>query len=272
MKLFLTLPLILSCIFFETAKAFKHKPAVVLVHGAWVAPSFWNLTAERLRADGYNDIVITDFVSGKITNPPTSTHRDDVALVQEALKPLVRAGKEIIVVMHSYGGLVGSDAIEGFVKKASYGSVGGVIAGVYSTAFIVEPGKALSDYFGGSTPAFIVPDPQNPAYVNVDNPLDILFNDFTDAQAAKYLPDVRPAAAATFGSKAQYAPWKDIPCSYIATALDKAIPPALQKSMYDAVQGQSLRKWPFYEVGGGHASAISKAANVAKLIELADSK
>ncbi|KAF2758031.1 alpha/beta-hydrolase [Pseudovirgaria hyperparasitica] len=261
---FLLLPLALGL---PALESYPKKPAIVLVHGAWVTRAFWNVTTSALRSSGYRDIVTPEFISNHIIEPPTATHRDDVALVQKELKKLVDAGRDIVVVMHSYGGLVGSDSIEGFVKKAG-SSKGGVVAAVYHTAFIVEPGNNVLGSFGdGPSPDFIVPHPGNDAYFDVQNPRDVFFNDLSDADAAHWLPDIRSAAAGTFTSNAQYAPWKDVPCAYLFATVDNAIPPAAQHAFFDNVQAESKFAWVTGEVKGGHASAISHAGDVASFID-----
>lgn len=70
---------------------------------------------------------------------------------------LIDAGKEVAVVMHSYGGVVGTEALHGLGQennKAS-GKAGGVKRMIYMTAFIPQLGQSLAGIFGGGLPPFI---------------------------------------------------------------------------------------------------------------------
>jgi pimeloyl-ACP methyl ester carboxylesterase len=85
-----------------TSDAPESKPAVVLVHGAFVDGSGWNGVYSRLRQDGYGVSIVQN---------PTLSLEDDVAATQRVI-----AGQTepVVLVGHSYGGAVitqaGNDA------------------------------------------------------------------------------------------------------------------------------------------------------------------
>lgn len=60
-------------------------------------------------------------------------------------------GKEVVVVAHSYGGMVGAGAVKGLERIARHkaGKSGGVIMLVYMTAFVAKAGTSLLDMLGG---------------------------------------------------------------------------------------------------------------------------
>ena len=91
------------------------KPTIVLVHGAWADASSWNDVGPRLRHDGYRTIapdLELDSVAADVTQ---------VRAVLDAI-PGVK-----ILVAHSYGGIVVSNAaagrsdVLGLVFSAAFG-------------------------------------------------------------------------------------------------------------------------------------------------------
>ena len=76
--------------------------------------------------------------------PPKVTLADDVKYIRDnEIKPLVDAGKDVVVVMHSYGGLPGSAAVEGLDPDSvkARGGSGGVIGLVFIVAVVAPVGS-----------------------------------------------------------------------------------------------------------------------------------
>lgn len=63
------------------------------------------------------------------TNNVTVGLAEDTAALRDELTTLTDAGKDIIMVVHSYGGMVGTNAVQGFgyADRAAAGQSGGVI-------------------------------------------------------------------------------------------------------------------------------------------------
>ena len=104
------------------AAAVADRPTIVLIHGAWSGPSAWDQTVAQLRKDGFQ----------------TTTPRldllgvdSDVATVRAALDTISGAK---VVVAHSYGGIVASNA--------AYGR-SDVLALVYTAAFVPDAGDSI---------------------------------------------------------------------------------------------------------------------------------
>ena len=81
---------------------------------------------------------------------------EDAACIKAELQKLVEEqGKDVIVVMHSYGGVVGTEAVhESFGKKhrEAKGLIGGVIRLLYLCAFVLREGASLATALGGLPP------------------------------------------------------------------------------------------------------------------------
>lgn len=122
----------------------------VLVPGAWHPPSCFDLVAAPLRAAGYR--VVCPALASVGAEPPVTDHQRDVAVVRRAIEEETRGrGQDVVVFMHSYGGLVGTEACRGLAHKrllvdgAKYkgrgGGAGGVVKLIYCAALMLLEGK-----------------------------------------------------------------------------------------------------------------------------------
>lgn len=130
--------------------------SIVMVQGSFQLPLVYEKLSNNLLARGYP---VTHPQLPSCTNPedslfPTRTLADDASVVQKELENQVeKDGRTVMVVMHSYGGLVGSESIpeklSHSVRKAQ-GLPGGVIHLFYFCAFLLEEGQSVLSVFGES--------------------------------------------------------------------------------------------------------------------------
>jgi alpha-beta hydrolase superfamily lysophospholipase len=133
-----------------SAMATATKPTIVIVPGSWQLPSAWDDFRAVLAKAGHQTYhVALPSVGG--TELPLTGLSEDVAAVQHVIGGLADHGDEIVLLCHSSGGVVGSNAVEGYdiaTRKAA-GKKGGVIRIVYLSAFMLPKGKSLLDMLGG---------------------------------------------------------------------------------------------------------------------------
>lgn len=127
--------------FSRIASTMASKTTFIMVPGAWHRASAYELTAERLRAAGYNVTVIELPTCG--AEPPLENFDQDVDCTRKAIEEAADKGQDVAVLMHSYGGIVGASSCRGLGKKQreASGKTGGVVKLVYCSAFIVSEGK-----------------------------------------------------------------------------------------------------------------------------------
>src|ERR1700709_1673981 len=102
----------------------EQKPAIVLVHGAFAESSSWNGVIEQLKQRGLDCIAVAN---------PLRSLSGDAAYVRDVIAAV---GRPVVLVGHSYGGLVISEAAA---------SNEAVRALVYVNAFVPEHGQAAFD-------------------------------------------------------------------------------------------------------------------------------
>lgn len=131
-------------------------PTILLVQGSFQIPQVYDKLIHALAALGY-PVIHPKLPSCSDTEDPDFPQRslvDDAAAIQAELTHLIEdEGKMVFVVMHSYGGLVGSEAIAeelSYSIRQGQGLPGGVIHLYYYTAFILNEGQSVLGVFGES--------------------------------------------------------------------------------------------------------------------------
>lgn len=121
--------------------------AFLLVHGAWHDSTTWSKVVPLLEArlPGAISVVVDLPSSGAV--PGIDSCEPDYAVVHDAAKKLVEEGKNVVIVMHSYGGLVGTNGSQGLSRQElsrERKTVEGAVVGmVYISAYVRSLGQGL---------------------------------------------------------------------------------------------------------------------------------
>jgi pimeloyl-ACP methyl ester carboxylesterase len=216
--------------------------SVVLVHGGFVDGSGWEGVYHQLKKEGYDVTIVQN---------PTTSLADDVAVTRRAI---AEAKSDVILVGHSYGGVVVSEA----------GTDPKVAAVVYIAAFAAEAGESVATIIANPPPGAPVP----PILPPVDGFLMLDKEKF----AASFAADVRPSLAAFMADsqvpwgvaalegKVTKPAWKVKPSWYLVATDDHMIPPPAQRQMASRAGATTV------EVPGSHAVYVSDPGAVARII------
>jgi len=235
----------------SVATAQPAKPTVVLVHGAFADSSSWNGVTAILESDGYRVIAAA--------NPLRSVKSDS-----DSVRSLLATIKgPIVLVGHSYGGMVISNAANGQAN---------VKALVYVAAFAPDTGEnagALDGKFPGSLlgPALAPPVPLpgggNDLYVQQDKFHSAFAPDLPAASAKLAAAGQRPISDVAFGEAATEPAWRSIPSWFVYGDHDTAIPPKLHAWMAKRAHARQI----VIVKGASHVVMISHPKAVAMVIE-----
>lgn len=116
------------------------KPIFLCIPGASHSPRVYEPLKAALLCYGYTVVPLgLPSVGGK---PPTYDFTEDVAAIRNMATHLVESGNDVIVVMHSYGGLPGGEALQGLGKREreQRGLRGGVIRLVFIMSWMAREG------------------------------------------------------------------------------------------------------------------------------------
>ena len=137
------------------------KPTVLLVPGAWFRSSTYDAFLNLLQQAGF-PTAYTSYPSLDPANPAKADCAADSTFVREkALLPLIETdGKDVVLVMHSYGGMPGSVAARGLekVQRTQERRKGGVIGLIFISGFVLSQGLSVADGQGGSLPSWVKED------------------------------------------------------------------------------------------------------------------
>ncbi len=117
------------------------QPTFVLVPGAWLKPDIYSSVTKILQVHGYPTVSLPLPSAGAM--PPNKTFDEDVKAIRDTLTNLVETKeKEVILVVHSYTGMPGTEAPKGLGKKERQkkGLKGGVVRLVFIMAFAMPEG------------------------------------------------------------------------------------------------------------------------------------
>ena len=120
-------------------------PTLVLVPGAWHSPIHYSLLLAEIEKAGYPTSSARSPSCGS-TDPYSQSVVGDAAFIrQNLLLPLINAGKDIVLVMHSYGGCPGAMAAKGLSKAEmpAASRKGGIIGLIFICAFVAQEGQTL---------------------------------------------------------------------------------------------------------------------------------
>ena len=131
------------------------KPTIYMIPGGWHCPAHYEPVLGILRSHGYPVAAINLPTVG--TDMASKTIYDDIKTISSELTQLADDGRDIIIMMHSYGGFVGSDAAHGLGKteREKEGKKGGIIKMIYMATVVVAKGGKPTDAFDGDLPPYI---------------------------------------------------------------------------------------------------------------------
>jgi pimeloyl-ACP methyl ester carboxylesterase len=279
------------------------KPQIVLVPGAWHLPSGFHKLTAPLESHNYtiHSRQMPSVGSEDSPNPPQDLTQDVKAL-QDLVTQAIGSGNDVLVVAHSWGGIVSTSALVGFGKKEreARGEKGGVIRIAFIASIVWPEGTSLTDGLETGPEENKTPDwfdmdvytpillpflPSLPPFSSTchnptNNPtqgplarlnekaLNTLYNDLPDSEARSTLATCKSHAWASMATKTTGDALKNIPASYLICEDDLAVPLVMQDMM---VKGAKDRGVDMTEtrIKAGHSPFLSQPDVVVRWIRKA---
>ncbi|KAH7394441.1 hypothetical protein BKA66DRAFT_567383 [Pyrenochaeta sp. MPI-SDFR-AT-0127] len=122
------------------------KHVVLIIGGGWHTPQSYFRLSTALEGAGF-EVHVPLYTSMNGSRPPNADLSTDTAHIRAYTENLIKTGHEIMVLMHSYGGQVGTNALDGLGVKdrTQAGLPGGTSNLIYMTAYAIPEGKAMID-------------------------------------------------------------------------------------------------------------------------------
>ena len=140
------------------------KPAIVLIPGSFTTAAMYYPLQDILLAQGY-DVYINALPSATRNPPePPASLGDDARFFSNIIGTIADQGKDIIVLGHSYGGMVACESAKGHgkVERRARGQTGGIVRIIFLSAIVLPEGQSVTDHQGKPPPSIIATDEVSP--------------------------------------------------------------------------------------------------------------
>src|SRR5579862_6371222 len=238
------------------ARTAQTKPTVVLVNGAWANNASWSGVIKRLQNDGYTVVAPPN---------PLQSLKGDAETIADLLQTIPGP---IVLVGHSYGGMVISNAATGNPN---------VKALVYINAFIPDQGESALGLDASQPGSVLGAGPPNTVFNFVPFPgaapgdallyvkpsvfLQGFANDLPAKEGAALGATQAPVTFSAVTAPSGPPAWKTIPSWALVGTIDNAIPSSIQLFMANRAHAHIT------EVKAGHLSMTSQPDAVTQVIE-----
>ncbi|KAL8929510.1 MAG: hypothetical protein Q9208_001179 [Pyrenodesmia sp. 3 TL-2023] len=237
-------------------------PIIVLVQGAFRVPQVYEKLVHLLFARGYPTIHLKlptctdpesfDFPQRSLTDDAAAIHTELARLIQQE-------GKAVFAVMHSYGGLVGSEAVGeelAWSSRQARRQLGGVIHLFFFCAFVLDEGQSILGTFGKSPNPNVHSDGRS--YILPEK----LYNDLPPDEAALWESRLVAQSYKVQEAQVTRTAWKYIASTYLITENDQTVPPQYQEA-FAKQAGATVER-----CSSGHSPQLSQPEMlVQKIIE-----
>ncbi|KAF5985305.1 hypothetical protein FBULB1_2963 [Fusarium bulbicola] len=245
----------------------KLTPQIVIVPASFAPPSLYSRLVQSLAQYAFDTTVIDLLSVGFRDTLPAASMEEDARHIRKITTKLADEGHEIILVMHSYGGMCGTESTAGVSKteRQAAGKLGGIVHLVYISSPVPEIGGSVKTMMGDNMPHFMKvegdylrSDPEGCAIVN--------FSDLPKAEAFTYAKQMTAHSALSFAGPLKNGGYLNTPVAYIVCEKDISVPPVVQRSVIDMISKKSGRNVIAFSCESGHFPTVSIPDKVASFI------
>ncbi|CAI7581893.1 unnamed protein product [Penicillium bialowiezense] len=194
-------------------------PTIVLFHGSWHTPANYQSYVNDLQAKGFT-VHCPLLPTSKGDRPPKADLPDDVAHVRSVIETCVDRGERVLLIMHSYGGMVGTDAAQGLdlATRRKVNKIGGMQDAWAQMVDIAEDGTS------------VLRDPGLACFSNLED--ESVVKKATETMVCS---PPGPLTALTTGDV-----WRIVPTTYVRTSRDCALVPPYQTLLLDRIKAEGV--------------------------------
>ncbi|KAG8162733.1 hypothetical protein KVR01_007211 [Diaporthe batatas] len=249
------------------------KPTILIVHGGWHTPASYSKLTGALEASGF-EVHCPQLPSTNGARPPNAGLKDDTALVRSYAESLVRAGRKVAAIAHSYGGHVASNAFHGLGVEArsAAGLKGGVSRIIYMAGYAVPEGVKMMDKveeFGHMDLVPIAFDfADDGTCVSTDPKKLIIGPGPSEEEVEAYLKTLVRWHGNSMYHASEHAAWREVDVTYIKTVNDMTVPVHYQQHFIEEME-KAGRKVQVFELATGHCPHLTDIDGVVDAIKKA---
>ncbi|TGJ80763.1 hypothetical protein E0Z10_g8007 [Xylaria hypoxylon] len=243
------------------------KPYFLFVTGSFApAPLYQNLV-DLVKAQGYDikalQLPTIGIIPGQGRDTPPATMYDDAALIAKEVEALADAGREIILVAHSYGGMPATESTKGLSveERKKEGKKGGIVRLAYKTVLLTTPGHSAMEVL--DPPAEGQPLPfqiDEKGWMSQPDPELVAatcFSDLPREEGLRWHKLMAQHSAVSFVNPLTHAGYKDVPVSYLLCEDDVVVPPEIQRREIKMIETETGSKVDVTSIKASHCPTAS---------------
>lgn len=213
-------------------------PTLVFIPGSWHKPTCYEKVIKLLQEEHKLKCISISLPS--TSGDPQATFKDDLDVARAAISGETTQGHNVVVVAHSYGGMVGNSAIKGFATKShlqtevstTTTTTGGNVIGLIliASGFTLTGLSFMDPFFGHPPPSWRVNNDTGYAEL-VTPPREFFYHDLPADEAEYWVSQLTTQSLKALfeGGEYAYAGWRDVPTWYIGTVEDRGLPVLAQR-------------------------------------------
>ncbi|KAI1259749.1 alpha/beta-hydrolase [Xylariaceae sp. FL1019] len=219
------------------------KPSFVFATGSFAPPEFYDNIVADITAKGYEIKVLQlptvgPAAGGNLDKEPPTLY-DDAKLIKGEIEKLADAGKEVILVAHSYGGMPATESTKGLSleERQARGEKGGLVRLAYKTCVVGEPGECSEDILV-QRPDKVFMEPDEKGWLHFINNEEMAvdcFNDMPRDDAIRWQKIFTNHSGPSFKNTLRHPGYKDVPVSFMLCEQDNIVPPAAAQRAIDII-------------------------------------
>ena len=224
----------------------SQSPRILIISGAWHVPSHYLKLRNALEAAGY-EVHVPQLPTANGAHPPTADLNTDTEFIRDFATALVEDGRKVVVIMHSYGGQVGSNALHGLgiKERIANGKSGGIIHLVYMVATAYLEGESMAskvEEMGlGDILPVAFPTDEDGIVRCADARVQMFGPDYVGPEIEAYVASMGIWNAKAMHQRIQYpCAWRAIPVTYIKATQDMVMPLDVQVSIVDTMEKEGV--------------------------------
>jgi pimeloyl-ACP methyl ester carboxylesterase len=221
-------------------------PTLVFIPGAWHKPTCYDKIIKLLQQK--HQLKCASVTLPSTTGDPAATFKDDLDAARDVISNETTQGRDVVVIAHSYGGMVGNSAIKGFARPKSAaiaassatptstsssappttGYVVGLI--LIASGFTLTGLTFMDPFFDHPPPAWRVNSATGYADI-VASPRELFYHDLPEEEGNYWVSQLTTQSLKALfeGREFSYAGWLDVPVWYIGTVEDRGLPVVAQR-------------------------------------------
>jgi pimeloyl-ACP methyl ester carboxylesterase len=233
---------------------------VVLVHGALHGAWCWAAVQAELDRRGVPSLAV-DLPGHGASAQPLGDTLDNAAAVAAAVERVVaHSGSPVVLVGHSYGGVViGQAAQRGQVDHLVFLSA--LVADVGESANSVSTGLPPPDFGGARPPRVFRRHDDGTLSADPAAAAGVFYDDCPPEVAAAAVARLCRQRSASLEQPVTRAAWRDLPCTYVCCSRDLAISFAAQQRLLGRLPMPAVATLPT-----GHSPFFAAPAAVADIL------